>query len=163
MDKIICKIDMNNRLVCKKINSVNLIGNLCFFVICPFASFLKSIFNLNKIESLIIVFLSNVLFGWSITILDNDIGMDFYVTTQRFLHGKYLSFEDFILVIKNTLLGVGEDKDVYQNILIYIVRLFSMNYHLFWSISAIVFSFFILNHYNLLYMIQNIKHHIIIY
>lgn len=142
MGKIVCKIDMNSGLRYKRFNAISFVGNLCLFIVWPFGVFLKSVFNLNRTESLIIVFLSSVLFGWSITILNNDIGMDFYITTQRFLHGQYLSFEDFLLAIKNILLGVGEEKDVYQNILIYIVGLFSKNYHLFWSIAAIIFSFF---------------------
>ena len=125
-----------------KNNNVNIRYHLIVFLIQPIIGTIIAFLSPKNRVSRIILFLFGLLFGYSLLLSSKSEGLDFYVTTQKFLMYD-LSLQDIISQFVDLLTFKAQnEKDIYQNFLIYFVRLFTSNYHFFWALGALVYSFF---------------------
>ncbi len=131
-----------------KENNEDLGIKIILFFISPFFSLLYSLKRVNTKSSYLFFFLFAILFGLNFTTSN---GRDEYNTgdaavyRQSFELYKYSNIDDLKNYYKETMSMENERRrDVYVISMIYIASLFSLDYHIFFMLLAIVFSYFML-------------------
>lgn len=124
-------------------NPQDWIFKLILFIIYPFGAFLISLRNAASKSSYLIYFLFGLIFCWHMN-PTGDRYDDLFGIMERVVANNYSTkeiWEQFV-----TFITFKEDapKEVYENVLNWFSKLFSPNPHLFFTIAAIPYLFFML-------------------
>lgn len=111
------------------------------FGISPFLGFIYSLWRLNTKSSYVILFLTGIFFGLTFSVNTDDIidgawhrfyfEMDYYINWGEFYNNliSYFSFDSY-------------NKDIYRDIISFFVSRFTYNYHWFFFVVAVIYSYF---------------------
>lgn len=142
-------------------NANEMAGKLLLFIIAPFLSFLYSLKSLKSRSTYLIFILFNLLFGLNFTVTNDR-------SAEHNLDGSLYRgvFENYCLGVYSSLsakwdayLGFDEEtsKDIYVDIISFIVSRFTSNYHILFLVYAIVFTFFMAHSLKYLLKSKNFK------
>lgn len=122
----------------------DVLAKFVLFIFSPFLSFCYSLLRIKTKSSFIVFFLASIFYGMS-TVYDSN--APFYIDgmshMEDFLSYKYVTYSEFIDRIKLYFSFDNEYiKDLYDHTVKFIVSRFTNNYHVFFMVIAVVFSFF---------------------
>ena len=125
------------------------------FMLSPFFSFLYSLRRIKTKSSFVVFFLFALFYGLCFTVVaDNSELIDTSDASKwrfRFENTAFNDFSDYLQFIKEYFLFAGSDiRDLYFGTITYVVHLFSDNYHVFFLVLALVFSYFQLKSFRFL-------------
>lgn len=111
------------------------------FGISPFLGFVYSLWRLNTKSSYIILLLTGIFFGLAFSVNTDDV-IDGARHRFYFELDYYISWSDFYDKLANYLSFDSNNKDIYRDIISFFTSRFTYNYHWFFFIVAIIYSYF---------------------
>lgn len=116
-------------------------GKFLLFFIWPFGAWLYSLWTANTRSSYIIFFLFSILLCWHMAPMPGSEYDDFIGILDRF-NSTNISSIELLTQIKNFFtLNPNAPKELYENIVIYLVKSFTDNYHIYFFICSIPVAF----------------------
>lgn len=123
----------SNRRGCKDLGAL-----LIFFFIWPFGAWLYSLYEANKRSSYVIFFMFSLLLCWHMSPVDGaEMYDDFIGIMQRFQTSRFSTYEIVYQIQSFFTFSDDAPKELYENIVIWIVKGFTDNYHFYFLICAI--------------------------
>lgn len=117
---------------------------LSFFVLWPFGAFLYALKDAASRSSYVVFFLFGVIFCWHMNPTNLDRYDDLIGIMETVIYSDY-SFSDICnQVIDYFNFSEDAPKELYNNLLIFISKSFSLNPHLFFAIAAVPYLIFML-------------------
>ena len=138
---------MNKVLNWEKEEQADIFVKILLFFISPFVSFLYSLRRINTKSSYVVFFLFAIFYGLCFTVLADNTGeietSDASRWRFRFEYTNIRTINDYLRYCSEYFkFGGGEIRDLYFATVSFFVHQFSDNYHVFFFVIAIVFSFF---------------------
>ena len=138
---------MNSISIWKKEDSADIVAKGLLFLLSPFISFLYSLRRINTKSSYVVFFLFAIFYGLCFTVLADNTGeiesSDASRWRFRFEYANISTINDYFYYCSEYFkYGGGEIRDLYFATVSFFVHQFSDNYHVFFFVIAIVFSFF---------------------
>lgn len=130
-----------------KEDKVDIATKVALFLISPFISFLYSLRRINTKSSFVFFFLFALLYGLCFTVVADTTSIfetsDAARWRYRFENIPIRSFDDYIVFCSEYFRYEGTDvRDIYFGSVSFFVHSFTDNYHVFFFMIALVFSFF---------------------
>ena len=126
------------------IRSQTTIVKLILFVLWPFGAFLYALRTPTKYSSYLIFFLFTLLFSWSMYYDDYTRYIDFIAISERFYRIGELTYNEIWQCLINIFSEDAEYRDVYNLVLVSMLRPFTSNFHSQFVVAAIPFTLFML-------------------
>lgn len=130
-----------------KEDSMDIMIKVMTFMLSPFLSFIYSLRRINTKSSYVVFFLFAFFYGLCFTVIADN--LDVWETNDaakwrfRFENTNLETFDDYIRYCTEYFLFIGTDiRDLYIGTLFFFVHKFSDNYHIFFCVIALVFSYF---------------------
>ena len=130
-----------------KEDALNVVIKVFFFLLSPFLSFIYSLKRINTKSSFVVFFLFALIYGLCFTVISDN--SDVLETNDaakwrfRFENTNLYTFSDYIEYCKEYFQFAGLDiRDLYFATVTYFVHLVSDNYHVFFLVVAVVYSYF---------------------
>lgn len=117
---------------------------LILFIIYPFGAFLLSLKNVASKSSYLIYFLFGLIFCWHMNPINHTQTDDFYWIMERVIANDYSTKEIWEQFVAFITFEEDAPKEIYENVLNWFSKLFSPNPHLFFTIAAIPYLYFML-------------------
>ena len=117
---------------------------IILFIIYPFGAFLLSLKNAASKSSYLIYFLFGLIFCWHMNPINHTQTDDFYWIMERVIANDYSTKEIWEQFVAFITFKEDAPKEVYENVLNWFSKLFSPNPHLFFTIAAIPYLYFML-------------------
>lgn len=125
-------------------NRNDVIAKFLLFLLSPLLGFIYSLKRINTKSSFIIFFLFSLCFGMCFTPQKCSMYIDGRHYQELFLSSRYINKTTFENKFKEYITFNGDEKDFYADALSYYVSRVTDNYHIFFFIASIIFSFFLL-------------------
>lgn len=125
-------------------NPQDWIFKLLLFIIYPFGAFLISLKNAASKSSYLIYFLFGIIFCWHMNPTGSDRFDDLEGIMQRVVANDYSIQEIWEQFVAFITFAKDAPKEVYENFINWFSKLFSPNPHLFFTIAAIPYLYFML-------------------
>ena len=122
----------------------DLVAKLSLFLFWPFGAFLWSALEANKKSSYVIFFLFGTLFCWNMAPRGSARYDDFIGMVNLFERAYYSSYEILDQIWKYISFEKDAPKELYNNVLIWITKSISDNYHLYFALASIIYLTFML-------------------
>lgn len=107
------------------------------FILYPFAAFLISLLDIKRRSSYMVFFLFGVLLCWHMSPYNTTSYDDFLGILGRFLANTYSTSDIRQQIISYFTFSEDAPKEIYENVLNYVVKEISGNYHLFFALASV--------------------------
>lgn len=125
-------------------NRNDVIAKFLLFLLSPLLGFIYSLKRINTKSSFVIFFLFSLCFGMCFTPKKCSMYIDGQHYQELFLSSRYINKTTFENKFKEYITLNSDEKDFYADALSYYVSRVTDNYHIFFFIASIIFSFFLL-------------------
>lgn len=119
------------------INNTNLVKKLIFYIIFPFGAWVYSVFHAKLKSSYVIFFLFSLLISWHMAPTNTEKYDDFIGVLDRFETTSISTYQLSSDVEAYFSRTDTAPRDIYERILIWLVKLFTDNYHFFFLLASI--------------------------
>jgi hypothetical protein len=131
----------------QKENSADIAAKVLLFLLSPFFSFIYSLRRMNTKSSYVMFFLFALIYGFCFTVIADNTGLEESSDASRWRYrfeyiNLYSSNEYLQYVATYFMFATDEVRDLYFLTVTFIVHQFSDNYHFFFFVLSVVFSFF---------------------
>lgn len=128
---------------------------LILFLISPFVSFLYSLLRIKTKSSFVVFFLFSVVFGMSMN-YDKFSELDGFSHKEDFLTYQNQTISSYTTAVKTFFSSDNNQyKDLYDLTVKFITSRFTDNYHFFYMLLAVIFSFFSLKTFKIFVKEEN--------
>lgn len=122
----------------------DVIAKFLLLLLSPLLGFIYSLKRINTKSSFVVFFLFSLCFGMCFMPEKSPMVLDGQHYREKFLSSKYISSTTFENNFKEFISFDSGEKDFYADALSYYVSRFTDNYHVFFFVASIIFSFFLL-------------------